>query len=156
VARLYTNGHFARQVEAAFEGDNLRYEFHLAPPLLARRDPATGLPRKMSFGPWMLKVFGMLARAKRLRGTPFDVFGYTQERKTERKLVRDYEALLGEILATLNPQNHAVAVGLAAIPQKIRGFGHVKTRHLDAAKAEEAELLARFRSPTPLLAVAAE
>jgi len=104
----------------------------------------------------MLKAFGMLARAKRLRGTPLDVFGYTQERKTERKLIRDYEALLGEILSILNPQNHAVAVGLAAVPQKIRGFGHVKTRHLEAAKAEEAELLARFRAPTPLLAVAAE
>ena len=78
VARLYTDGQFAKQVAAAFEGDNLRYEFHLAPPLLARRDPATGVPRKMSFGPWMLKAFGVLARLKGLRGTPLDLFGYSR------------------------------------------------------------------------------
>jgi indolepyruvate ferredoxin oxidoreductase len=156
VARLYTNGHFARQVAAAFEGDNLRYEFHLAPPLLARKDPATGVPRKMSFGPWMLTAFSVLARLRGLRGTPLDVFGYTRERKTERQLIRDYEALLGEIIANLGPQNHAIAIGLAPIPQKIRGFGHVKARHLEAAKKEEADLLARFRSPTPPLAIAAE
>jgi indolepyruvate ferredoxin oxidoreductase len=156
VARLYTNGHFAKQVAAAFAGDNLRYEFHLAPPLLARKDPATGVPRKMSFGPWMMKAFGVLAKLRALRGTPLDVFGYTHERKTERRLIRDYEALLGEIVTNLNPQNHATAVGLAAIPEKIRGFGHVKARHLEAAKREEAELLARLRAPTPPLAVAAE
>ena len=156
VARLYTNGHFARQVAATFEGDNLSYEFHLAPPLLARRNPATGVPRKMRFGPWLMKAFTVLAPLRRLRGTPLDVFGYTQERRVERALIRDYEALLAEIAATLTPQNHALAIGLAAIPQKIRGFGHVKTRHLDAAKKEEAELLARFRAPTPPLAIAAE
>ena len=107
VGRLYTNGHFEKQVAAAFEGENLRYEFHLAPPLLARRDKTTGLPRKMSFGPWMLKAFAVLAKLKGLRGTPFDVFGYTHERKVERRLIGDYEALLGEIVATLAPQNHA-------------------------------------------------
>jgi indolepyruvate ferredoxin oxidoreductase len=110
----------------------------------------------MSFGPWMLTVFGVLARLRGLRGTPLDVFGYTRERKTERQLIRDYEALLREIIANLGPQNHAVAIGLAAIPQKIRGFGHVKARHLEAAKKEEADLFARFRSPTPPLAIAAE
>src|ERR671913_1314545 len=98
VGRLYTNGHFAKQVAAAFEGENLRYEFHLAPPLLARKDKATGHPRKMSFGPWMLKAFGVLAKLKGLRGTPFDLFGYTHERRTERRLVGDYETLLGEIV----------------------------------------------------------
>src|SRR3954452_3620958 len=91
VARLYANGHFERQVAAAFEGDNLRYEFHLAPPLLARRDPATGLPRKMSFGPWMMKAFRVLAGLKSLRGTPLDVFGYTHERRAERQLIREFE-----------------------------------------------------------------
>ena len=137
-------------------GDNLRFEFHLAPPLLARKDPATGVPRKMSFGPWMMHAFAVLARLKGLRGTPFDPFGYTRERKTERQLIRDYEALLGEIVSNLAPQNHATAVGLASIPEKIRGFGHVKARHLEAAKKEEAELLARFRQPAAPLAVAAE
>jgi indolepyruvate ferredoxin oxidoreductase len=156
VARLYTNGHFARQVEAAFEGDNLRYEFHLAPPLLARKDPATGVPRKMSFGPWMMNVFGVLAKLRGLRGTPLDVFGYTRERRTERRLIRDYEKLLAEILDKLTSGNHAVAVGLASIPDKIRGFGHIKARHLEAAKKEEAELLARLRAPASAIAIAAE
>jgi indolepyruvate ferredoxin oxidoreductase len=100
VARLYTNGHFAKQIASTFEGENLRYEFHLAPPILARRDPQTGVPRKMTFGPWMLKAFGVLARFKGLRGTALDVFGYTEERRTERQLIRDFEALLEEIVAT--------------------------------------------------------
>jgi indolepyruvate ferredoxin oxidoreductase len=156
VARLYTDGNFAKQVAATFEGKNLRYEIHLAPPLLARKDPATGVPRKMSFGPWMMKAFGLLAPLKRLRGTPLDIFGYTEERRTERRLIADYEKLLGEILAGLTPARLPLAVGLASIPGKIRGFGHVKARHLAAAKQEEADLLARFRSPEPVLAAAAE
>jgi len=156
VARLYTDGSFEKQVAAAFEGEGLRYEFHLAPPLLARKDPQTGVPRKMSFGPWLMGAFKVLARLKGLRGTPLDVFGYTHERRTERQLVRDFEARRDEIVGKLNADNHAVAVGLANIPQKIKGFGHIKARNLDAAKKEEADLLARFRSPTPPLAVAAE
>ena len=156
VARLYTNGHFAKQIASTFEGENLRFEFHLAPPLLARTDPHTGEPKKMSFGPWMLKAFGVLARFKGLRGTAFDVFGYTHERKVERQLIADYVALLDELVTGLDAANHATALGLAGIPGKIRGFGHVKARHLEAAKKEEAELLARFRSPAPVLAQAAE
>ncbi|MBA1155772.1 indolepyruvate ferredoxin oxidoreductase family protein [Microvirga mediterraneensis] len=156
VARLYTNGHFEKQVASAFEGDNLRYEFHLAPPLLAKRDPVTGLPKKMSFGPWMMKAFRVLAGLKSLRGTPFDVFGYTHERRTERQLIRDFETLVDEIVAKLDAGNHAAAVGLAAIPQKIRGFGHIKERNLKAAKAEEADLLARFRAGPQPMAAAAE
>jgi indolepyruvate ferredoxin oxidoreductase len=156
VGRLYTNGHFAKQVEATFEGENLRYEFHLAPPLLARKDKTTGLPRKMSFGPWILTAFRLLARLKGMRGTPFDIFGYTHERRTERQLIRDYEALIEEILSKLSPANHAVAVGLADIPKKIRGFGHIKARNLEVAKKEEADLLARFRSAEAPLPMAAE
>ncbi|GEO13400.1 indolepyruvate ferredoxin oxidoreductase family protein [Microvirga aerophila] len=156
VARLYTDGHFERQVASTFEGENLRYEFHLAPPLMARKDPTTGVPRKMSFGPWMMKAFRVLAPLRILRGTPLDVFGYTHERKTERQLIRDFEALIGEIMEKLTPANHATAVGLANIPQKIRGFGHIKERNLTTAKAEEAELLARFREPEQPLPLAAE
>jgi indolepyruvate ferredoxin oxidoreductase len=156
VARLYTNGHFEHQVASAFEGENLRYEFHLAPPLLARRDPSTGLPRKMSFGPWMMKAFRVLAGLKPLRGTPLDVFGYTHERRAERQLIREFEGLIEEIVTKLNADNHAVAVGLANIPQKIRGFGHIKDRNLKAAKAEEADLLAKFRTEPQPLPVAAE
>ena len=156
VARLYTNGHFEKQVASAFEGDNLRYEFHMAPPILAKKDPVTGLPRKMSFGPWMLKAMGVLAKFRRLRGTPLDVFGYNHERRTERQLVREFEGLIAEIVAKLDAGNHAAAVGLAGIPQKIRGFGHVKERNLKAAKAEEADLLAKFRADPQPLPIAAE
>jgi len=156
VARLYTDGHFAKQVASAFEGENLRFEFHLAPPLLARKDPATGVPRKMTFGPWMLKAFGVLARLKRLRGTALDVFGYTQERRTERRLIAEFEAILEEIVAKLDGSNYATALALAAVQQKIRGFGHIKERNLKAAKAEEADLLAAFRKGEPALPMAAE
>jgi indolepyruvate ferredoxin oxidoreductase len=156
VARLYTDGAFGKQVEAEFGGDHLRFEFHLAPPLFARRDKTTGLPRKISLGPWMLPVFRMLAKLKGLRGTPFDPFGRTLERRTERKLIADYEAMLGEVLAALNPENHHLAVGLAAIPEKIRGFGHVKQRHLATAKADEAALFEQFRTGAPVLLKAAE
>ena len=84
-----------------------------------------------------------------------DPFGYSQERRTERRLVRDYESMLDEVLAKLEPDNHHIAVGLAAIPEKIRGFGHVKMRHLKAAKADEAALLEQFRAgPAPLLRAA--
>jgi indolepyruvate ferredoxin oxidoreductase len=145
VARLFAGDAFLTQVKNEFDGENLRFEFHLAPPLLARKDKVTGEPRKMSFGAWMLPAFRLLARFKFLRGTAFDPFGYTEERRTERKLVSDYEATLDEVLANLTPVNHPIAVGLAAIPEKIRGFGHIKLRNLGAAKADEAALLEQFR-----------
>jgi indolepyruvate ferredoxin oxidoreductase len=91
-----------------------------------------------------------------LRGTAFDPFGYTAERRTERQLVRDYEVLLDELIARLSPDNHHLAVGLAAIPEKIRGFGHVKMRHLAVAKADEAALLDQFRAGPVALLKAAE
>ena len=110
----------------------------------------------MSFGAWMMPVFGVLAQLKMLRGTALDPFGYTAERRTERRLIRDYEALLDELLAQLTPDNHHLAVGLAAIPEKIRGFGHVKMRHLAVAKAEEATLLEQFRAGAVPILKAAE
>ena len=146
MARLYSDGAFLEQVKSTFDGENLRFEFHLAPPLLARKDPVTGVAKKMSFGAWMMPAYRTLAKFKFLRGTAFDPFGYTVERRTERRLVRDYEAMLEEILGALTPANHHLAVGLANIPEKIRGFGHVKARHLTAAKAEEAALLEQFRA----------
>ncbi|HLN11041.1 MAG TPA: indolepyruvate ferredoxin oxidoreductase family protein, partial [Xanthobacteraceae bacterium] len=155
VARLYTDGSFAKQVAAQFDGDNLRLEFHLAPPLLAPTDANTGQPRKLSFGPWMMPAFRLLAKFRFLRGTPFDPFGRSAERRTERKLIADYEALLAEMFAGLNGDNHHLAVALASMPEKIRGYGHVKARHLAAAKAEETNLLEQFRSaPTPVLKAA--
>ena len=155
VARLYSDGAFVKQVNSELGGEQLRFHVHLAPPLLARRDKVTGEPKKMTFGPWIFPLFGLLAKFKVLRGTAFDPFGYSAERKTERALVRDYEALLDEVLAKLDGGNHHIAVGLAAIPEKIRGFGHVKMRHLAAAKADEAALLDQFRAgPAPLLKAA--
>src|SRR3954447_21640734 len=155
VARLYSDGAFVKQVNSELGGEHLRFHVHLAPPLLARRDQATGEPKKMTFGPWIFPLFALLAKFKVLRGTAFDPFGYSTERKTERALVSDYEALLDEVLAKLDAGNHHIAVGLAAIPEKIRGFGHVKMRHLKAAKADEAVLLDQFRAgPAPLLKAA--
>ncbi len=156
VARLYTDGNFLKQVAGTFDGKDLRFEFHMAPPLLAKTDPTTGLPRKMSFGPWMMSAFGVLAKLRFLRATPLDPFGYSAERRTERRLIADYEAMLDEVTAKLTPVNHPIAVALAAIPEKIRGYGHVKTRHLAAAKADESALLEQFRSGVPPLLKAAE
>ena len=146
VARLYTDGAFAEKIRAQFEGD-YTLEYYLAPPLLARRDPTTGEPRKHAFGPWVIHMFRILAKLRRLRGTAFDIFGYTAERRMERRLIADYEALLGEIAASLNPNNHALAVELASVPRKIRGFGHIKKRNIELAKSCEVELLTLFRSP---------
>ncbi|HUI96436.1 MAG TPA: indolepyruvate ferredoxin oxidoreductase family protein, partial [Xanthobacteraceae bacterium] len=154
VARLYTDGAFAAQVKNTFDGDDLRIKIHLSPPLLSPTDKA-GRPRKIEFGPWIFFAFRLLARLKGLRGTTFDIFGRTAERKAERKLIADYEAMLDEVLAGLTADNHAVAVGLAAIPERIRGFGHIKMRHLAAAKADEAALFEQFRAgPAPLLKAA--
>ena len=110
----------------------------------------------MSFGPWLLPTFRVLAKLKFLRGTAFDPFGRSLERQTERKLIQDYEVMLDELLARLTPENHHLAVGLAVIPEKIRGFGHVKQQHLVAAKADEAALLEQFRAGAPVLLKAAE
>ena len=154
VARLYTDTSFIERVKGSFDGD-LRFEFHLAPPLLAKKDPRTGEPKKMAFGPWMLKAFGVLAKFKVLRGTPLDIFGYSEERRTERQLIADYEALLDKLMAELTPYNHQTAVALASIPEKIRGYGPVKARHLTAAKAEEAGLREQFAAgATPFLKAA--
>ncbi len=148
VARLYTDGRFIDKLQEQFEGD-YRLEFHLAPPLAAARDPETGHLQKRSFGSWMLRAFGLLARLKGLRGTTFDLFGRSPERRAERDLITAYEALIAELIGGLTPENHRLAVALAAIPEQIRGYGHVKDRHLAEAKRREAELLAAFRTPTP-------
>ncbi len=153
VARLYTDGSFIDKLERQFEGD-FTLQFHLAPPTLARRDPDSRQLRKRAFGPWMFKAFGLLARLKGLRGTPLDIFGYSEERRTERDLIVQYEALVRRLIATLTPDNHALAVELAQLPQQIRGFGHVKMRNLARIKAQEAALLEKYERPP--MAIAAE
>jgi indolepyruvate ferredoxin oxidoreductase len=154
VARLYTESDFLHRIADQFEGD-YRLRFHLAPPLTAERDPNTGHLQKRAYGRWMLGAFRVLAKLRRLRGTSFDPLGRTAERRTERRLIAEYEAMLDEILTRLAPENHAIAVELAALPLEIRGFGHVKEANLQRTKAKEADLLARFRSPPPQ-AMAAE
>ena len=104
----------------------------------------------------MMRAFTLLAKLKFLRGTPFDPFGRSEERRTERRLIDEYEALLDELIAGLSPDNHALAVELAAIPEQIRGYGHVKLANLATAQARQAELLAAFRSPPTPHAIAAE
>ena len=149
VARLYTDGTFLKQLHQQFEGD-FKLQFYLAPPLTAPRDPATGELKKRAFsGRWMLLTFRLLAALRGLRGTTFDIFGHTAERRTERKLIADYETMLTELIAALTPDNHALAVEIARVPEQIRGYGHIKERNIKKAKEREASLLAAFRTPSP-------
>ena len=147
VARLYAESDFTKRVAAQFEGD-YKLVFHLAPPVLNKADPATGVPVKSTYGPWMMKAFGVLAKMRKYRGTALDFFGRTAERKGERALIVEYEKLVDEILGKLSPQNHATAVELASVPEHIRGYGHVRETHLKTAKTREAALLASFRAPS--------
>jgi indolepyruvate ferredoxin oxidoreductase len=144
VARLYTDGAFLGKLHQLFEGE-LRLQFHLAPPILAARD-ATGALRKRAFGSWMFYAFKLLARLRRLRGTAFDIFGYTRERRMERQLIVDYETIVRELATALTPDNHPLTIEIASLPEQIRGFGHIKQRNLERVKAHEAELLAMLRN----------
>jgi indolepyruvate ferredoxin oxidoreductase len=152
VARLYADPAFMEKVAAQFEGD-YRLHFHLAPPLVAKRNE-NGELVKREYGSWMLPAFKMLAKLRFLRGSALDVFGYTSERRMERRLVKDYEQTMDELLAKLTPDNHALAVQIASVPEDIRGFGHVKQRHLAAATEKGAKLLAAFRAPREARAAA--
>jgi indolepyruvate ferredoxin oxidoreductase len=155
VARLYTDGRFLAQVKSQFDGD-YKLKFHLAPPATAPVDPATGQLKKQEFGPAMLLGFRLLAKLKGLRGTRWDIFGRHPERKLERQLISDYIAVIDELLAGLSPANHGLAVEIAAVPEMIRGYGHVKMDHLKKAKESEAALLSRWRHPPPTISAAAE
>ncbi|MDH5557764.1 MAG: indolepyruvate ferredoxin oxidoreductase family protein, partial [Alphaproteobacteria bacterium] len=148
VARLYRGEEFQSALERNFEGD-YKLRVHLAPPLITRRNLDTGHLEKMSFGPWVFGVFGLLAGMKGLRGTAFDIFGYSAERKAERQLILDYEKTVADLLDGLSPGNHALAAEIASIPDHIRGYGHVKEAAIEKAKAREAELMAEWKNPTP-------
>jgi len=154
VARLYTDGAFMAEIGRRFEG-RPKLELHLAPPLLAPRDPATGHLKKRAYGPWIFTAMRYLARMKGLRGRWLDPFGHSGERRTERRLITDYERVVEELLARLSPENYRLAVEIAQIPEQIRGYGHVKQRHLEVARRREAELLAAFRAPDADLTAAA-
>jgi indolepyruvate ferredoxin oxidoreductase len=139
VARLYAETDFLQKLDANFDGP-WQLRFHLAPPLLARPDPKTGAIRKMTFGPWLLTAFKWLAKARRWRGTRWDMFGRSAERCLDRQLLAEYEADLHALLPRLNHENIALAIKLASLPDKIRGFGHVRQRSIEAALAERMTL----------------
>jgi len=152
VARLYTSGDFEKRVREQFDG-KFKLHFHLAPPLLARRD-SEGHLRKGEYGSWVFTAFKLMAKLRGLRGTAFDIFGYTAERKQERQLIADYFATVDELLAKLDRDNHALAAEIAAIPEQIRGYGHVKEKHYAKAKARWEELRREWASPTKISAAA--
>ena len=153
VARLYTDPTFRRNLESQFEGD-YRIEFNLAPPLFAKRDPATGRLIKQTYGPWLMTAFRVLAKMKRLRGTMLDPFGHTEERKMERRLIAEYETLVRTIVASVTPDSHALAMELAGAAERIRGYGHIKQQSVAQVKATEARLLARLQKAEPVLQAA--
>ena len=145
VARLYTNGDFMQKIKGRFEGD-YKLKLHLAPPLFSRRDAHSGEPVKTAYGAWILSAMNLLARFKFLRGTAFDPFGKTSERKMERRLIEEYEQTIEELLRGLSKKNHALAVEIARIPEQIRGYDLVKQKHVESAKSQKNELLNEFRS----------
>ncbi|MEP6791152.1 MAG: DUF6537 domain-containing protein, partial [Ramlibacter sp.] len=145
VARLHTETGFRERIAAMFEGD-FKVNYHLAPPLIARRNEKGEL-QKMKFGPAMQVGFHILARLKALRGTPVDIFGRSHERKVERALIGEYRQSVEQVLASLNAGNHALAVEIARIPEQIKGYGHVKERNLSAARAQWDVLMAQWPDP---------
>lgn len=138
VARLYTDGSFAKKLGDKFDGD-FRLKFYLAPPIFAKRDRSGRLMKK-EYGGWMLAAFGLLAKLKFLRGTALDPFGRTGERKTERKLVEDYFAMIDQRIASLKPGQIPLLAKIARIPEMIRGYGHIKEEAITKAAAERARL----------------
>ena len=139
VARLYAETDFASRVAKEFEGD-YKIRFHLAPPLLAKPDPHTGNVKKMEFGPWMMTAFRWMAKARKLRGSVWDIFGRTEERRLERELLADYEAMLTAIAPMLSTSNIATATQLAELPANVRGYGHVKLRSVVTYKVQRDKL----------------
>ncbi len=146
VARLYADESFQASLDRQFQG-KLKLKFHLAPPLISRRDPDTGHLIKREYGAWIMTAFKVLARMKGLRGGALDIFGRTAERRAERAAIPAYRATIETLLAELSPDNHALALQIANIPAQIRGYGHIKERSQNAAAAEQALLLETWRNP---------
>ena len=145
VARLYTNGDFEKQLSQQFEGD-IDIKFNLAPPILNGTD-VNGRPKKQEYGAWMLKVFKLIAKLKGLRGTFLDMFGYHEDRKAERQLIKDYETLVDALLPELNLQNQKTAIELLTLPDQIRGFGPLKANSIAKSKQAQKALLEEFNTP---------
>ncbi|MEM1435303.1 MAG: indolepyruvate ferredoxin oxidoreductase family protein [Pseudomonadota bacterium] len=145
VARLYTDGRFEHALAAQFSG-TAKVSFHMAPPILSRRDPTTGHPRKRTFPGWTRWAFRALAPLRFVRGTRLDLFGYSAERRNERELIGQYEAQLTALAPQRTTANAAVLQELAALPMKIRGFGHVKAASIESVAAEREQLLVTFHA----------
>jgi indolepyruvate ferredoxin oxidoreductase len=141
VARLHTQTSFMDRIHNSFEGD-FKVHYHLAPPLWAKRN-SQGELVKRKFGPLMLTGFKVLAKLKGLRGTQLDYFGKTEERQTERALIREYMQHIDDLLLHLSADTHAHAVAVARVPENIKGFGHVKERNIRAARTQWASLRAK-------------
>ncbi|WP_374666129.1 indolepyruvate ferredoxin oxidoreductase family protein [Ramlibacter sp.] len=146
VARLHAESGFRERVAEQFEGD-FRIHYHLAPPLTAKHNERGELV-KQKFGPGTIHLFRLLARLKGLRGTALDVFGRSEERRTERALIGEYRQTVQELLGTLDADRHALAVEIARLPEQIRGFGHVKARHLAAVRTRWTQLQQQWRGGT--------
>ena len=146
VARLYTDPAFLKKLAKNFTGD-YKIKFHLAPPAIADKNPQNGQLTKSTYGPWMMNAFRVLAKFKFLRGTALDPFGRTHERKAERQLITDYEVLVAEIIGGLTHDNVRIANALLALPEQIRGYGHIKDGNIEKVKTREAELIDQFRNP---------
>jgi indolepyruvate ferredoxin oxidoreductase len=148
VARLYTDDHFAQQLRDQFDGD-FKISFNLAPPILGGAKDALGRPKKRAFGAWMMPVFRMLARMRSVRGTAFDIFGYSADRRLERDLIAGYEKDVATVLGLLSQANHDTAVELLSLPDRIRGYGPVKEKAVKDAKVRYAQLAADLANPPP-------
>jgi indolepyruvate ferredoxin oxidoreductase len=145
VARLYADDSFAKKLGEKFEGD-FRLKFHLAPPIFARRDKATGHLLKKEFGGWMMPAFRLLAKLKFLRGTAWDPFGRSAERKTERRLIEDYLGMIDQRIASLKAEQIPLLARLSRLPETIRGYGHIKEASIAKAIAERARLEAELEN----------
>ena len=144
VARLHADPAFAARLSEQFE-PGFKLSYHLAPPLFAKTN-ARGEPVKTRYGAWMKPAFGLLARMKGLRGTPFDPFGRTEERRTERALIGEYRDTVEALLQKLTRERLAEAVAIASLPEGIRGYGHVKARHLATVRPKWARMMADWQA----------
>ncbi|MDY7578114.1 indolepyruvate ferredoxin oxidoreductase family protein [Herbaspirillum sp. RTI4] len=145
VARLHSDPVFMEQIAAQFEGD-YRLSFHLAAPLVSKKRKGSTLAFKRDFGGWMLSAFKLMAPLKIVRGTPLDIFGYTEERKRERDWRDAYISLIDDICRDLSKDNKAAALKLAQLPEKVRGYGHVKLANLEQVQVEMRLLKRQFNA----------
>jgi indolepyruvate ferredoxin oxidoreductase len=148
VARLHMQSGFLDELKREFE-DGFSVQYHLAPPFLPSKRDARGRPRKRAFGQWIQMPLAMLARLKGLRGTPFDPFGYTAERRTERELIAWYENLIKRMLAELDAACLPDLVAIAKAPMEIRGYGPVKDSAIGTTKTDVERLFGKLHTPSP-------